>query len=70
MLWRDIKNIAIRSLNWTPSGKRMPRRFKETWRSTIETEMKEANYDWNNITISINYRIGRFLIEPEELISA
>lgn len=36
----------------------------------IETEMKEENYYWNNITIIENYRIGRFLIEREELISA
>lgn len=27
---------------------------KDTWRRTIETEMKAAGYDWNSITRIVN----------------
>lgn len=41
-------------MKWTPPRKRKPRGQKDTWRRTIETEMKAAGYDWNNITRIVN----------------
>lgn len=38
----------------TKIRKRKSRGQKDTWRMTIETEMKAAGYDWNSITRIVN----------------
>ena len=37
------------ALRWTADGKRRRRRPKETWRRTVEKEMKECGLTWNTI---------------------
>ena len=41
-----IPRVALR---WTPEGKRRRGRPKETWRRTVEREMKENNLTWDSI---------------------
>ena len=38
------------ALRWTADGKRRRGRPKETWRRTVEKEMKECGLTWNTIT--------------------
>ena len=44
--WRWPKT----ALRWTADGKRRRGRPKETWRRTVEKEMKECGLTWNTIT--------------------
>ena len=37
------------SLRWTADGKRKRGRPKETWRRTVEREMKDQNLTWDKI---------------------
>ena len=37
------------ALRWTPDGKRMRGRPKETWRRTVEREMKQHNLTWGKL---------------------
>ena len=48
-----ISRVAIR---WTPAGKRKRGRPKETWRRTVETEMKANGWTWNTIENSARDR--------------
>lgn len=36
-------------LRWTPPGKRKVGRPKETWRRSVEKEMKERTWTWGQI---------------------
>lgn len=56
----------IISLKWTPSGKRKPGRPKDTWKRTIEKEMKAAGYDLNNsrTTLQMIGADGETLLPP------
>ncbi|XP_056015927.1 uncharacterized protein LOC130053203 [Ostrea edulis] len=42
----SIPKIAMR---WTPAGKRNRGRPKETWRRSVEKEMKECGWTWSRI---------------------
>ena len=46
ILRKETSNITRVSLRWTPTGKRKRGRPKETWRRTIENEMKELGLTW------------------------
>ena len=48
-----IPRVAIR---WTPAGKRKRGRPKETWRRTVETEMKVNGWTWNTLENSARDR--------------
>ncbi|XP_061191532.1 uncharacterized protein LOC133199675 [Saccostrea echinata] len=42
----DIPRVALR---WTPPGKRNRGRPKETWRRSVEKEMKEQGWTWGKV---------------------
>lgn len=42
----DLTRVAMR---WTPEGKRKRGRPKNTWRRTVEAEMKEYGYTWGEL---------------------
>ena len=56
--WRWLGHVCRMSpgalpktaLRWTADGKRRRGRPKETWRRTVEKEMKECGLTWNTIT--------------------
>ena len=37
------------ALSWTPDGRRKRGRLKETWRRTVEKEMKENSWTWGHL---------------------
>ena len=41
--------IVRTTLRWTPDGKRVRGRPKETWRRTVEREMKQHNLTWGKL---------------------
>ena len=41
--------IARTALHWTPEGKRKRGRPKETWRRTVEKELKTMKQTWSSI---------------------
>jgi len=41
-----IPRVALR---WTPDGRRKKGRPKETWRRTVEKEMKENSWTWGHL---------------------
>ena len=41
-----IPRVAMR---WTPDGKRKRGRSKETWRRSVEREMKEKVWSWGEV---------------------
>ena len=51
-------NISRTALHWTPEGKRKRGRPRNTWRRTVENEMKEANETWGSITRKAQDRQG------------
>ena len=42
-LRREADNISRTALHWTPEGKRKRGRPKNTWRRTVESELKNWN---------------------------
>lgn len=42
----SIPRVALR---WTPTGKRKWGRAKETWRCSVEKEMKEKDWTWGQV---------------------
>ena len=42
-------NITKTALRWTPEGKRKKGRPKETYRRTIEKELKKQNCTWKEV---------------------
>jgi len=56
--WRWIGHVLRRkpdstvrtALHWTPEGKRKRGRPRETWRRTVETEMKVMKHSWDSLT--------------------
>ena len=62
--WRWIGHVlrmpntrtAKVALHWTPDGKRKRGRPKETWRRTVEREMKERGWSWNFLEIQARDR--------------
>ena len=49
-LRRDHDHIARVALHWTPEGKRKRGRPRNTWRRTVEAEMKAHNETWGTVT--------------------
>ena len=46
---REQGNIARTALHWTPEGKRKRGRPKNTWRRTVEAELKTLQHTWGTI---------------------
>jgi len=46
---RENGNIARTALHWTPEGKRKRGRPKNTWRRTVEAELKTFQHTWGTI---------------------
>ena len=46
------------ALRWTPPGKRRPGRPKNTWRRTVEAELKEMNLTWGQAQRAARDRDG------------
>ena len=46
---REKDNIIRTALHWTPEGKRRRGRPKNTWRRTVEEEMKTLHHSWGTI---------------------
>ena len=49
VLRREKNSITRTALHWTPEGKRKRGRPKNTWRRTVEGEMKEMNNTWGTV---------------------
>lgn len=49
VLRMDQNSITRVSLRWTPEGRRKRGRPKQTWRRTVEGEMKEWNHTWTSL---------------------
>lgn len=48
-LRKPIDNITRQALDWNPQGKRKVGRPKQTWRRSVECEMKEAGMTWTQL---------------------
>ncbi|KAL0175752.1 hypothetical protein M9458_028082, partial [Cirrhinus mrigala] len=46
---KDCTSISKTALHWTPEGKRKRGRPKNTWRRTVEAELKTLNHTWGTI---------------------
>jgi hypothetical protein len=46
---KDRNSITRTALHWTPEGKRKRGRPKNTWRRTVEGEMKTMNNTWGRV---------------------
>nr|KAG5700914.1 hypothetical protein BaRGS_012321 [Batillaria attramentaria] len=46
---REPDNITRTALHWTPEGKRKRGRPKNTWRRTVEGELKTLHHTWGSI---------------------
>ncbi|XP_073670675.1 uncharacterized protein [Paramisgurnus dabryanus] len=49
LLRREQESITRTALHWTPEGKRKRGRPKNTWRRTVEGELKNMNHTWGTI---------------------
>ena len=49
-LRKEPDHISRIALHWTPEGKRKRGRPRNTWRRTVEAEMKDWNETWGTIT--------------------
>ena len=49
VLRKPDKNITKEALRWTPEGKRKPGRPKNTWRRTVEKEMRDQKLTWGEL---------------------
>ena len=43
---RNEQNIAINALEWNPQGRRKHGRPKNTWRRTLDAELKKGRLTW------------------------
>ena len=48
-LRKEPDSITRTALHWTPEGKRKRGRPRNTWRRTIETELKDLGHTWGSI---------------------
>ena len=56
-LRRDRNHLARRALTWTPDGRRKRGRPKETYRRTVEKEMRELGFhSWEAVTAAASDR--------------
>ena len=51
------ENTTKVSLRWTPTGKRKRGRSKETWRRTVESEMKKVVMSWREVEKKAQVRV-------------
>ena len=58
VLRRKPDSIVRTALHWTPFGKRKRGRPRETWRRTVEMEMKELQCSWDSLTRMAQDRQG------------
>ena len=58
VLRRKPDSIVRTALHWTPFGKRKRGRPRETWRRTVEMEMKEMQCSWDSLTRMAQDRQG------------
>ena len=49
VLRKDTSEIPKSALRWTPPGKRNRGRPKETWRRSVEKEMKDQGWTWGMV---------------------
>ena len=49
-LRKEPDHISRIALHWTPEGKRERGRPRNTWRRTVEAEIKDWNETWGTIT--------------------
>ena len=49
ILRREHNNITRTALHWTPEGKRKRGRPKNTWRRTVEAELKTLHHSWGTV---------------------
>ena len=63
-----LTRIALR---WTPDGQRKRGRPKETWRRTVEREMKEKGWTWGHWSVSqLIDTVGGLWLRPYVLLEA
>ncbi|XP_071510344.1 uncharacterized protein [Diadema antillarum] len=46
---KEQDNITKTALHWTPEGRRKRGRPKNTWRRTVEREMRDLNHTWGTL---------------------
>ena len=56
-LRKEEKNITRQALRWNPAGRRSRGRPKQTWRRTVEGEMKHANLTWGTMASAAENRV-------------
>ena len=48
-LRKEPSNVTRQALEWNPQGKRKVGRPKESWRRSVEKEVKEAGWTWSHL---------------------
>ena len=56
-LRKDPQNITRQSLQWNPAGRRSRGRPKQTWRRTVEGEMKCVGLSWGTMATTAENRV-------------
>ena len=60
---REQDNITSTALHWTPEGKRKRWRPRNTWRRTVEAELKTMQHTWGTIQkLARNRQTWRFFV--------
>ncbi|KAL9960175.1 hypothetical protein ACROYT_G033591 [Oculina patagonica] len=61
MMPKDLPRVAVR---WSPDGRRKRGRPKETWRRTVEREMRDNEWTWGHLErVAADRSQWRFLVE-------
>ena len=64
VLRQQTTSLSRVALRWTPDGRRKRGRPKETWRRTVEREMKEKGWTWGRLgRVSADRHQWRALVE-------
>ena len=64
VLRQQTTSLSRVALRWTPDGRRKRGRPKETWRRTVEREMKEKGWTWGRLErVSADRHQWRALVE-------
>ena len=60
---REQDNITRTALHWTPEGKHKRERPRNTWRRTMEAEIKTMQHTWGTIQkLAQNWQTWRFFV--------
>ena len=54
---KEPSNITRQALRWNPAGKRSRGRPRQTWRRTVEKEMKIAGMSWGVLPLAAGNRV-------------